>query len=143
MNTGNAIILVSLFLGATMLANSILAYIANKKSIKLAMLELQLKSPINPSIVEMLDAFIEECFTDYIILNTDFVKDKYISDTEEQKIVNSLVDIVSARISATMYKQLSVYYNEKALPTIISNKIYQVVMNYSIETNATKDMPED
>lgn len=132
-----------LVLAAVMLINGILNYINNKKVIELSVLELQLKTPINNSIVELLDEFIEQCFSDYIILNTEYVKDNYISDIEEMHIVNSLVDIVSDRISTTMYKQLSVYYNEQAIPVIISNKIYQVVMNYVITTNATKEIPED
>lgn len=133
----------ALIIGAAMLGNGILTYITNRKAIKLSMLELQLKTPIDPRIVELLDTFIEECFNDYIILNTEFIKDKYISEIEEQNIVSSLVDIVSSRISATMYKQLSVYYNEQAIPVIISNKIYQVVMNYVITTNAARETPED
>lgn len=132
-----------LVLAAVMLINGILNYINNKKVIELSVLELQLKTPIDHSIVELLDEFIEQCFSDYIILNTEYVKDNYISDIEEMHIVNSLVDIVSDRISTTMYKQLSVYYNEQAIPVIISNKIYQVVMNYVITTNATKEIPED
>lgn len=132
-----------LVLAAVMLINGILNYINNKKVIELSVLELQLKTPINHSIVELLDEFIEQCFSDYIILNTEYIKDNYISDIEEMRIVNSLVDIVSSRISTTMYKQLSVYYNEQAIPVIISNKIYQVVMNYVITTNATKEIPED
>lgn len=138
-----AIVVVGLIIGNVLLINGILSYVSNKKVINLNQLELQLKTPISPAIVGLLDAFIEECFNDYIILNTEFVKDKYISEIEEQKMVQSLVDIVSSRISTTMYKQLSVYYNETAIPIVISNKIYQVVMNYTITTNAARETPED
>ena len=46
--------------------------------------------------------------------------------------------MVSKRISETMYNKLSQYYNAKAIPEVISNKIYMIVIDYSLSVNSIK-----
>lgn len=117
--------------------------IANK-TINLSLLELQLKTPITPHVVEILDEFIQECFDDYMFLNGQYaMEDRYISDDEEKQITTDIVTIVSDRISSTLYKQLSVYYNEKVIPIIISNKIYELVVLFVTKKNQAKSKPVD
>lgn len=114
-------------------------YRISNKAIAFRMLELQLKTPIDQAIDGILQEFIESCFNDYIILNADLLNRNFINEDDEKKMVDDLVTVVSDRLSATMYKQLSVYYNEKAIPGIISNKIYELVLAYVVEANSSKD----
>lgn len=118
-----------------MISNHVIA----RKTLNISVLDIQLRTNLNPGISDILDEFIQECFNDYTLLNLAYVKDQYISSEAEQKIVSDIATIVSDRISPTMFKQLSVYYNEKAIAGIISNKIYELVMMYTIEMNKPKE----
>lgn len=118
-----------------MISNHVIA----RKTLNISVLDIQLRTNLNPGISDTLDEFIQECFNDYTLLNLAYVKDQYISSEAEQKIVSDIATIVSDRISPTMFKQLSVYYNEKAIAGIISNKIYELVMMYTIEMNKPKE----
>lgn len=118
-----------------MVSNHVIA----RKTLNISVLDIQLRTNLNPGISDTLDEFIQECFNDYTLLNLAYVKDQYISSEAEQKIVSDIATIVSDRISPTMFKQLSVYYNEKAIAGIISNKIYELVMMYTIEMNKPKE----
>jgi hypothetical protein len=121
----------------------ILDYRTEIKRLNISLLEIQLNAKIDKSIVDTLDAFIEDIFNDYIILNTEYMGDNiYISSDMEQKMVTEIATIVGDRLSATMYKQLSVYYSESTIPTVISNKIYELVMAYAIEKNSVKSSNE-
>lgn len=117
----------------------LLNYKIARDTINFHMLELQLKTPINSNVSQLLDEFIEDCFTDYLALDAELLNYKYINEDQETKIVNNVVNLVADRISTTMHKQLSVYYNEKAIPEIISTKIYELTISYVVQFNQDRE----
>lgn len=130
----------SIFIGLCLIAislsiNSILSYRVTKKTIEFHTMELQLKIPINKEIDSLLQDLIEDTFNSYVILNGMLLDKQYIDERTETKIRSELSVMVGDRISPTMYKQLAVYYNEKVIPTIIANKINELVMGFVIQTN--------
>ena len=92
----------------------------------------------DPEVPDALDKIIQQCFDEFILMNTGYQKEHYINQTEEQEIVNRMIDKVSERISDTIYTKLELYYNSAAVPDIVANKIYMAVMAYVIENNETK-----
>ena len=92
----------------------------------------------DPEVPDALDKIIQQCFDEFILMNTGYQKEHYINQTEEQEIVNRMIDKVSERISDTIYTKLELYYNSAAVPDIVANKIYMAVMAYVIENNKTK-----
>jgi hypothetical protein len=83
----------------------------------------------------ILEALITDCLTEYIIFNRGYDKPTFISATEENKIMSTIVDMVVLRLSPTLKKKLELYYNEYSLDTIISSKIYMAVLAYVINNN--------
>ena len=92
----------------------------------------------DPEVPDAVDKIIQQCFDEFILMNTGYQKEHYINQTEEQEIVNRMIDKVSERISDTIYTKLELYYNSAAVPDIVANKIYMAVMAYVIENNKTK-----
>lgn len=121
----------------TLFLLSFIFYLNTKN--KIAKLSLALTIPLDNTINSSLDALIEDCFNEYIILNKAYKKKEYISADDEKKISSDLGTMVSNRISETMYNKLSQYYNSKAIPEVISNKIYMRVLNYSITMNTVEE----
>ena len=94
-------------------------------------------APFSDDINLDLEKFINDCFDDYkvkFLLPDKNGNRKYVNDEEEIKIRNDLVDIVSSRISPFFLERLSIYYNENSIGSIIADKIYLIVMNYTIES---------
>lgn len=121
----------------TLFLLSFIFYLNTKN--KIAKLSLALTIPLDNTINSSLDTLIEDCFNEYIILNKAYKKKEYISADDEKKISSDLGTMVSNRISETMYNKLSQYYNSKAIPEVISNKIYMRVLNYSITMNTVEE----
>lgn len=122
---------------------TLIKYRYTRKAQELALLKLQLSLTIDSSISEKIDEFIGECFNDYILLNTEYRQDIYWTQAEEKKLVTEVAELVSTRLSPVMVKQLSVYYNEKAIPDIIGNKIYELVIAYlNTKTNKPREEPD-
>lgn len=138
----NPIFVGELIIVLSILINAYIRYKIAMKTLEFSLLDLQLKTKIDSSIIEILDTFIQDCFNEYLILNSDPINNKFIGEEEEKKIRDELIDLISNRISPTLYKQLTVYYNAKSIPTILSNKIYELVLAYTITQNAPKDKEE-
>ena len=130
------IYVVLLFILVTYVVRSINSY--GKEKNRIARDSLDLNVNISENYSNILDAFIMEVFNEYKILNLSY-NTEYIAKDKEKKIVSDVTDMVTARLSSTMIKQLSVYYNPAALPDIIAQKIYLVVMQYVIENNRPKE----
>lgn len=143
--TMNSIVIacIIVIIAITVIILSIIIYMhsSTDKTRELALLQLQLSLNIDPGIVEKLDNFISECFNDYILLNTEYRQDLYWTEAEEKKMVTEVANIVSDRLSPYMFKQLSTYYNEKAIPDVIGNKIYELTIAYF--NTKTNKAPED
>jgi hypothetical protein len=90
-------------------------------------------------ILSHLDFIITECL-DYYIAMTLTPKDLYyINSRVETEIINTLGEIVPARISPTLYSQLSLIYDPEQIPTVIGEKIYTKVLEYVIQFNVQND----
>lgn len=115
-------------------------YRYTRKAQEIALQNLYLHLTIDSSISEKLDNFIEECFNDYILLNTEYRKDIYWTEAEEVKMVNEVGELVSKRISPIMLRQINVYYSMESIPDIIGNKVYELVIAYlNLKTNTSKE----
>lgn len=86
-------------------------------------------------IKEMLNLFIEDCFSDYLANNPEIATSEYITDELEVEIRKSLSDRVTAVMTESMYKKLTLYYNRNAIPNVIAEKIYFKVTAFVIEKN--------
>ena len=93
---------------------------------------------------EILDKIIDESFNEFFILNKGFEKEKsHINSTEEKEILNSMINIVSSKISYSTMAKLEAYYNKAMVPDIISTKIYMVITAYVAQNNVPiKDKPD-
>ena len=102
------------------------------------------------------DVLILYCIT-FSVLYTVFTLIKYRYTRKAQELallklqlsltidssISEKLDELSARLSPVMVKQLSVYYNEKAIPDIIGNKIYELVIAYlNTKTNKPREEPD-
>lgn len=122
---------------STLLVLSIICYLNTKN--KIHKLNISLNTQLDETINTTLDTLIKSCFDEYIIFNQGYKKRDYISADDEKKITSDLGTMVSKRISETMYNKLSQYYNAKAIPEVISNKIYMIVIDYSLSVNSIKN----
>lgn len=93
---------------------------------------------LNGDILEMLDDFIGHIFEEHIMLKGDYAQIPYINSTEEENLRKEIINKVSERISTTMYNQLSLHYNKNSIPTIIGEKIYELVSLYVAQHNTSK-----
>lgn len=85
-----------------------------------------------------LDNFISECLEEYLVYSS-YDGLNQISPDAETKIRNKIVDLVSARISPTLFKKLSIKYKEESVYDVIANRINIMVMNHVIAVNTNLD----
>lgn len=85
----------------------------------------------------VLDDLIGDCFQEYIMMNVDF-KDGAITSDEEETIVRNVCKNVLDNMSETMIHKIGLFYNTGNLNHIISNKVYLLMMDYSIYRNSPK-----
>ena len=103
---------------------------------------IQLDYEIDTTVPETLDKMIMESFEEYMILNESFNDVQFLSRDMEEKISHGVNAVVSRKLSDIFKIKLATYYNEENIPEIIAQKIYILVMNYSIKTNGIKDDEE-
>lgn len=111
--------------------------INKKREILLERDRLDLNIKLDLEFPEILDKMITDTFDEYRLLNLEFDK-SYINKDREEQILQEVGNLVSERLSDTFMKQLGLYYNPEIIPTIISKKIYLIVMRYVIENNQIK-----
>lgn len=116
-----------------MVTCSIINYLNTKNKILRYNIILNVK--ISEEDIKILDIIINNSFEEYLILNEIYKDVDYITSEHENKICKELTNIVGKRISESLFERLSLYYNKKELPYIISNRIYLVVMNYTMSHN--------
>lgn len=90
-------------------------------------------------ILNHLNFIIEECLEYYIMMNITPKDLYYINNNAETEMVNKLGELVPARISPTLYSQLSLIYDENQIATVIGEKIYAKVLEYVIEFNVNNE----
>lgn len=100
---------------------------------------INVNATIDNNIIDFLDSFIEDVFNEYLILNIEFREDRdYINGEVENEMSKEIAYIVMSRMSPAFIDKVSLIYNRKELPTIISHKVHMFTMNYVINKNKTK-----
>lgn len=108
----------------------------HKKTIeRLTKYSVNVSAIIDDTVPLLLEKFIDHCFDDYKVMKLIPLNEGYITDEREKSIRNDLVEIVINRISPNMIDKLSLYYNDKNIAAVLSDKIYIVVMNYVVDHN--------
>lgn len=117
--------------------------IKNKKDIlSLQQHGINVTAQIDNSVPLILETIINECFTDYCIMNlSQYGEGVYIDDETEKKIRTDIVEMVSNRISPSALDKLSLYYNLVSIANVIADKIYILVMGYVVNQNRIIDEP--
>ena len=101
------------------------------KEVDNAQLELLLK--INPSeYMNILDSFIQDIFSEYIILNIEF-KYEVINSKVESIILKDVSELVFTRMSPMLYKKLRIISSEDQLTDIITKKVNLLCIDYSMK----------
>lgn len=101
------------------------------KEVDNAQLELLLK--INPSeYMNILDSFIQDIFSEYIILNIEF-KYEVVNSKVESIILKDVSELVFTRMSPMLYKKMRIIYSEDQLTDIITKKVNLLCIDYSIK----------
>lgn len=101
------------------------------KEIDNKQLELLLK--INPSeYINILDSFIQDIFSEYIILNIEF-KYEIVNSKVESIILKDVSELVFTRMSPLLYKKMRIIYSEDQLADIITKKVDLLCIDYSMK----------
>lgn len=90
---------------------------------------------LDGDILDILDGFIENIFNEHLLITGSYNHIPYINEKEETKLRETLIEKVSSRMSVAMYQQLTLYYNEKAIPEIIGEKLYALISLYVEQHN--------
>ena len=110
-----------------------------KEERKLEEYRIHVQTNIGDSIPTMLETIVQECFNEYIVLNVEYKDIQYIDSETETKIAKEVASMVAQRISPAMLSKMSLYYKSDSIPNIISEKIYLLVLNYSVNKNTIKN----
>lgn len=84
--------------------------------------------------IKELDSLISDCIQEYMVMN-GLANTTYINTKLEEQIRSETTNLVTAKLSNTLYKKLSYLYNEDAVYTVIAARIYIIIMNFTIQTN--------
>ena len=119
---------------------TIVVFEVNKRSSnKLMEYKINVETDINESIPELLETIVSECFNEYIVLNVEYKDIQYLDSEMESKIAKDVGRMVSERLSPALLSKMSLYYNIASISNIISEKIYILVLDYSIKKNQIRD----
>ena len=84
--------------------------------------------------IKELDSLISDCIQEYMVMN-GLANTTYINDKLETQIRKETTNLVTAKLSNTLFKKLSYLYNEESVYTVIAARIYIIIMNFTIQTN--------
>lgn len=85
-----------------------------------------------------LDNFINECLEEYLVFSS-YDGLNQISPDGETKIRNNVVELVSSRLSPTLFKKLTIKYKEESVYDVMAVRINIIVMNHVIAVNTNLD----
>ena len=85
--------------------------------------------------INILDKIIQETFDRYQIFNLAHLKNPYIGDDLQQKIIKEVFTDVYGSVSDNIINKLSLIYKKEHIEDIIVQKIQLIVLNYTIEIN--------
>lgn len=128
---------------ASLLLITIMMYIIKKintmsRELVLREYEINISSDTSDDVLNLLEKIIGECFVEYTVLNIEYKDIAYIDAELEKEIVKNVAYKVSERLSPTLISKISLVYNIENLSSLISERTYLHVINYSIERNSLK-----
>lgn len=106
-----------------------------KRLEEITMYNIHVSANIDQSIPAILEAIIQDCFTDYKIKVLIPMHEGVLNSQREAEIRQALVSMVTSRMSTAALNKISLFYNLSNIGAILSDKIYILVMNYVIEHN--------
>lgn len=116
-------------------------YLRRKNAVEELRANLELS--IDNSVPMLLDSIIQECFEEYMVLNEEYKDEPYITKDREEEIMKGVGNLTANRMSKSLQTKLTTYYDADAIEKVISDKIYILVMNNSIEANDEKEDSEE
>ena len=129
------IILALLILYTVYVSVNKIVKVVNSKNLLMRDIEMFKMKFSEEEILNHLDFIITECL-DYYVAMTLTPKGLYYINTQlETEITNNLGEIVSARISPTLYSQLTLIYDPSQISNVIGEKIYTKVLEYVVQFN--------
>ena len=139
----NQILIDLLLIVSSLLILTIILYLAKKinnmnKELRLREYEVNISSDTSDDVMNLLEKIIEECFSEYTILNIEYQDIPYIDAELEKEIVKNVAYKVTERLSPTLISKISLVYNINNLSTLISERTYLHTINYSIQKNTMK-----
>lgn len=136
-NTMMVIVLIAIIL---MFGLGIFALVSNhqhkKKIEELTLYQINTNSIIDMSIPETLGIIINESFDDYKVKELLPLEEGFINSERESEIRRGLTSLVTSRISNAALDKLSLFYNIENVADILADKIYIIVMQYTLDHNA-------
>jgi hypothetical protein len=129
------IILISIF-GSIV---AIYEFKSHSDGIKLANYELNIKSNVDDSIVNLLDSIIESAFEDFLLMHPEYQDNIYINAEIEKEMLSLFKDTVMSRLSVTVMDKLSLYYNRASIPTIITDKMRITITAFAATNNVPRE----
>jgi len=107
--------------------------------LKLKEYEINISSKVEEDLFGLLDKIIQECFTEYTILNIEYRDDvKYIDANMEKIITQDVAHKVVDRISPILVAKISQIYNINNFEELLSERVYLAVLSYSLQKNNLK-----
>ena len=102
--------------------------------LKLKEYEINISSKVEEDLFGLLDKIIQECFTEYTILNIEYRDDiKYIDANMEKIITQDVAHKVVDRISPILVAKISQIYNINNFEELLSERVYLAVLSYSLQ----------
>ncbi len=116
----------------------------NKEKNRIKEFEITSTLNIDGSIVEKLEKFIQDNFTEYLVLKVHLLEtNQYINEELEDEIREEFTTYISDRLSPIFIQQLSMYYNIENIHQVLGNKIYILITNYVAAVNSPEDDGKD
>ena len=110
-----------------------------RAELKLKEYEINISSKVEEDLFGLLDKIIQECFTEYTILNIEYRDDvKYIDANMEKIITQDVAHKVVDRISPILVAKISQIYNINNFEELLSERVYLAVLSYSLQKNNLK-----
>ena len=119
------------------------AMILNSKNLMMRDIAMYKMKFSEQEILTHLDYIIDEYLTYYITMYITPKNIYYITNPIETEIVKKLSETVPARISPTLYSQLSLIYDSNQIANVIGEKIYTKVLEFVLQFNIQNKNKKD
>ena len=109
-----------------------------KKLEELSQYNINVNAIIDQTIPEILETFVKIEFDKYCAKELVTMENEYISEDQESKIIDDMIDICSARLSPAMADKLSLFWRHESIGSVIADQIYLTVVAYRSHHNMVK-----